>query len=392
MAEYEIYLRDANLQRVAEVDHFAKLELVLRFDDVSTWALDAPAGGVAARNAVAGNGIIVRRDGETILSGPIRPQRRVWAEDRSMATLAGPDDTVFVHDRLALPVPSGPPYTAAEHDVRTGVASTVMLAYVHANAALGASVPRRAPFLQVATDPLIGATVTGRARFVNLLELLQSLALSGGDLGFRVVQLGFSQVLEFQVYQPVDRTASAIFSPLLGTLRGFEYAVDPPEANHVIVGGGGEGTARLFVEAGDSASIVTWGRIEQFRDRRDTTDAAELAQTAAEELEEKAIKTSLGLTPIDTEALAFGTDYGLGDRVTVVITDDSDVVDPVLEPLVTTQELVRGVRITVTEEGETVEPIIGTPDAQNPSARATVLRIFGRQRAVAERLSRLERR
>lgn len=392
MSNYALYVRDADRRTMAEVDHFTRLDLELRFNEVGTWAIDVPPGGDAARRLAPGAGLIVVRDGETLLSGPVRAQRRSWSDERSLATFSGPDDAVYLRDRLAYPVPSGPPYAAAEADVRTGVASTVMRAYVDANAGPGANPERRVRGLALGTDPLIGTSGTWRARFVGLLELLQSIAVAAGDLGFRVVQAGTD--LEFQVYQPVDRTRTAIFSPKLGTLRAFEYAVEPPELNYVIVGGGGEGTARLFVERGDPDSIVEWDRIESFRDRRDTTASDELSLTADEELTERAVKTSLSVTPLDTDGLAFGTGYGLGDRVTVVITRETSIVDPALETLTEMQDVIRGIHITLTPDGaETVQPIVGTPDGPDPSPDLGAVRqILQGQRRLDERMSRLERR
>src|SRR5690606_2488261 len=107
-------------------------------------------------------------------------------------------------------------------------------------------------------DKGLGKNITGRARFQNLLEFLSSLALSGGGLGFRVVQVGNN--LEFQVYQPSNKTKSAFFSPLLGNLSSFEYSNDNPEANLVIIGGSGEGKDRIIMWKGDNESVTKYGR------------------------------------------------------------------------------------------------------------------------------------
>lgn len=386
MARYALVLRDAARRRVLEVDHFARFEATLRFNDVGGWLLDLPAGSVAARAATTAMGLIVERDGATLLSGPIIGQRRRWAERESVLTLTGADDMVHLRDAVARPVPDGPPYDAADHDVRSGVASTVLGAYVAANVGPGAR--WSVPGLVVGADPVVGTPVTGRARFVNLLELLRELALAGGDLGFRVVQAGTA--LAFGVSAPRDRTATAVLSPLLGTLAGFEYAVDPPEANHLIVAGGGEGVLRVFVEQDDPDSIAAVARrIVRFRDRRDTSDPVEMAQTAAEELATGAARTSLSVTPLDTAGLAFGRDYGLGDRVTVVVTEEDGVTDPRPTALATIQDVVREVRLSLTpERGEEVAPLIGTPQSQAAGA----WRVLAARRELGERLSALERR
>jgi hypothetical protein len=184
-----------------------------------------------------------------------------------------------------------------------------------------------------------------------LLDLLASLALAGGDLGFRMVQQGSG--VEFQVYEPRDQSDFVIFSRELGNLSAFNHESEGPEANYLIGAGGGEGTARMFVEKGDAASVAEYGRIEQFRDRRDTTDAAEIEQTLDEEIAAKGDRFGLSLSPAETLAFGFGSDYALGDRV-------SAVVDGVVH-----QDVIRELAISLTADGETITPTIGTPGTTN---------------------------
>ena len=110
-----------------------------------------------------------------------------------------------------------------------------------------------------------------------------------------------------------------------------------------------------------------------FRDRRDTTDSAELEQTIDEELGERAASTEVRMQPVDTASIAFGTDYGLGDRVTVVVDG------------VPIQDLIREVRILLNEGGETVTPVIADAAYRGASILPTVSEL-------RRRLSSLERR
>ncbi len=351
MAKYKLYVRDSGLSKVGEIDDFGKLDLISRFNQPGSFALDVPAGtDIASYLSVKGAGLILERDDlvDPIFSGPVIIKIKDWNKDQNRLTVSGPDDTIWLTRRLAYPVVTGPPYSAQAHDVRTGVCETIMRQYVNLNAGPGANTERQVTGLTLAADTTLGSSITGRARFNNLLEFLQGLALAGGDLGFRIVQSGSD--IEFQVYQPTDKTATIIFSEELGNLRAYEYSVEAAEANYFIAGGGGEGVARTFQEKGDSQSIVDWGRIEQFRDRRDTTDTDELIQTIDEELLSKAEKTNLSTTPINTDAIAFLTDYGLGDKVTVMV--DGEAI----------QDVIREVKITLTrDKGEVVTPTIGTP-------------------------------
>lgn len=384
---YRVYLRAADLSRIGEI-RFLQLDIRLLFSDVSEWILELPADDDIVAEIEYGQGIIIERNGQVLLSGPIGGIEHTWDASNNKFVLSGPDDTVYLNDKLGLPVITGPPYSASEHDVQTGVASTVLRSYVNRNVGPGAQVARRQAGLVLATvDPLVGTTVTGRARFDNLLALMQSLALAGGDLGFRIVQSETAAQLIFEVYQPANKTASVIFSPQLGNLRSFRYSTIVAEANYIIVGGGGEGTARTFAEQGDSASITLFGRrIEQFRDRRDTTVAGELTQTATEELANKAGKTSLSISPLDTEGLAFITDYLLGDRVTVIANGAKRGTS--IPPAITIQDIIREIHIVVQETGEVIQPSVGTPE----SGSRDLFSIFNRITKSEARLRNLERR
>lgn len=374
MSDWQLIVRDSTLGRVGEISDFSKLEMVLRFNLPDTWILDLPTDAQSADALQQpGAGLIVKRDGETIMSGPVITPQRGWDINGDKLTVAGVSDDIHLEDRLVRPC--APPYTATDYDVRTGAAETVIRAYVDANAGPSAAVERRVAGLILAADGGHGTTVTGRGRWDVLGDLIRALAVAGGDLGFRIVQSGTTLV--FQVYVPVDNSGSVIFSPELGNLRAFNYAPTAPEADWVVAAGSGEGTARTIRESGDNDAIVRWNRrIEVFRDRRDTSVAAELDQTIAEELAGKAEKTALSITPVDTLAVAYLTDYTLGDKVTVEI-DGAPFSD-----------VVREVHLTVDSNGDVIEPTIGTPGTTTKD----YLGLIGAVRALRRKVTNLERR
>lgn len=402
---YKLYVRDQYLNRVAEIDDYNSLEMIPRFNDVGPWILDIPTDSKAAKEIMKSkSGIIVTRNGETLLSGPVATRKRTFKGGEDKLTISGCDDNVWLK-RIAYPEINGN-FAASAYNIRSGAAETVMKHFVNVNAGPGALPERRKLSLEV--DRGIGLNVTGKARFNNLIEFLQSIALSGGDLGFRVLQA--NNTLEFQVYDPADKTKTAFFSPLLGNLLEFEYTYENPETNYVIVGGGGEGVNRIIRQRGDSASIVEHGRYETFVDQRDTTEVNELEQAMDEELAGKAQKASLSISPIDTEMLAFGRDYNLGDKVSVVLTQPNEIVTiesfnyflstyqtgtmdvervrKVQEKIQVIQDVVREIKITITPESESISPVVGTPDSTNNS----ILGIFKRMNKLNTRISNLERR
>jgi hypothetical protein len=383
MVKYKLYVRDQNFNRVAEIDDYSKLEIVLNFNMIGTWQLELPSNSNAAYELIKPQaGIIVLRNGQTLFSGPTKIVNRKWNKSGDKITVSGFDDNIFLQRSLAYPVTSGPPYTAQAYDVRTGKAETIMKAYLNANIGSGAQSNRKIN-ITTDTDLGLGLTVTGRARFQTLMELFGGLALAGGDMGFKVVQS--NNALLFTTYIPSDKTSTVIFSPLLGNLIDFEYTLTAPDENYVIAGGTGEGTARIFAEQGDSDSISVYGRMEHFIDSRDVSSTSELLQSVQNELVQMAEQTALSITPIETNAIQFGRDYNLGDKVTVVITQENDSGGQ--DIIQTIQDVIREVKFTIDKDGEVVSPFVGTPDTLSHNS----INIFSKMKKMDKRIKNIER-
>jgi hypothetical protein len=388
--ELIVHLRDADAIRQAQIDDYVSLQLNLKHQDVGAWLLtlhpDSPGftAFLDAINAGGGvgeighTGIEVTRGGTVIFSGPVATIDRARKGNADVVTLSGPDDSVWLARRLAMPEPAtaAPPYASDAYDVRSGAASTVMFGYVDANAGPGALAARQVAGLVLAPDLAVGADLPNQqARLQTLLELLQGIALAGGDLGFGILSDGAGSLV-FSVYEPSDRTAEVIFSDGIGNLGDYEYEVTAPSGDYVVVGGGGELTARTFLEQGDTAGIARWGRVEFFRDRRDTTDLTEMAQTAGEELAAKGENVAVTIAVRDTPQIAYGVNYTLGDRVTCVV-DGLQIT-----------EVVREAKITKNINGEVIEPTLATPGATRPG----LPQLFAGRRTDRTRIGNLERR
>jgi hypothetical protein len=373
--DWTVYVRSPDLTTGAQVDDFQSLELVDRFNDVESWSLDIGAGSAAAAGLMRdGAGIVVTLGGTVVLSGPVTRRERSWADAANRLLVSGRGDTVWLARRLAHPQPTtaAPPYSTQAYDVRTGTCSTVLRQYVDFNAAGSALAVRQVPGLTLAADPGLGTSITGRARWQSLLQLLQELALAGGALGFQVNQVGSG--IQFSVFQPTDRTASVVFSPDLANLSAFDWSEEAPASNYIVVGGSGTDVSRAIYESQDAVAVARWGRVEAFRDRRDTNVTTELAQAASDQLQQDAGPTSLAMTPIDLRQMAYLTHYFLGDQVTVVM-DGQPV-----------RQLIREVHVKLTPEaGAVVTPTIGTPGRQD------LLGFFDRLRAAERRLTNLEK-
>lgn len=375
-ARYTITVRSSDGSESSPLEGWTKLSATLRHNVPGSWLLE---GLPSSRRSVLGpgSGIVVRRDGDVLLSGPVFGLRRVKAKKQDTLELRGPDDLVDLWDRLAHPEPATGDYSIAAYDVRTGPAETVIKEFVEWNAAGSALTPRRTAGLSVALDQARGSDVIGRGRNQVLGILAAELALSGGDLGLQVLQ-DDDGGRTFDVYAPTDRTATALFGVERANVERYDYDLELGDGNFLIVAGGGEEELRVFVEGGDAASVVRWARrSERFVDQRQTTNVDELAQKRDEELLARADQERAKLEVIDTRGLGFGSGYGLGDRVTVLV--DGEQV----------QQVIREVEIVAEHKGETVKPIVASPGAADLGTGLG--RMFARARRLDARVSNVER-
>lgn len=325
---YEIRIRDTNRIKTGDLGRITSLKIIPRFLDVGAFEVSVPLAHSQVSKLVPGGWLQFLSEDEEIISGQIRGFKTIVDENNVGGTLQvyGPSAEQVVADRLAYQVPTSAATSqgAADYDRRSGVAETVVKAYVNLNAGPGALVARRVAGLVMETDLARGASVKGSARMFNLSELISPLCLSGG-IGWRVRFNGDN--LEFQVYVPSDKSGTAKFGSTLGNLVSFERVREAAKTNTSIVGGQGEGTARVFREMGDAAAVAAWNnRTETFIDRRDTTDTIELDQAGTEELVNNGPIEGLSIKTADIPNMRFYRDYFLGDKVSIPEAGITDII------------------------------------------------------------------
>ncbi len=365
-ANYEVFIRNEAGERVAQVTAFDSLQMVRRFNAAGSWVLTASADALTALTTKGG--ITVYRNGALFFSGRVTE----FADQSGLTiTTNGNDDLDMITGPLALPVPGGAPYTV-DYDVRTGAAETVIKQYVNLNAGPGSIAARRAVGLTIETDSARGGQVTGRARFEKLIDVIRSLAVQGGNIGFRIL------AMQFGVYITADKSDQVIFSKELGTLGDYKFTTRRGEENSIYVGGAGTGSARTIFEVNDPEGVTSWGRREAFLDKGNTSDVTELAAAGAEELAKKSGETILTITPLPTAMMQPIDDYDIGDWVKAVI-----------RGMLITQQ-VREIKTTLSSSGESNELAIGTEGATTDTTG--LASIYSRMRGLDKRVNTMERR
>jgi hypothetical protein len=356
---------------VAVIPSWSGLDLQPRYNGAGTWTLTMPYDRWAAKVAPADVWTFDWRD--LRVTGLVESMEP-GLDERGQLVLAvgGLEAFALLGDVLAWPNPALALTNQPERFRMQGAAETVLRTVLHGN-----MVTRRADNLTVDASLGRGGSFTVNARFQPVMELVTAVDAAG--LGIKVGLVDDSSLratMRVSFFEGVDRSDRVRLSQAMGTLRAWKHANNAPTGTDIIVGGKGQGTARLFVRVKDDAVAATWGRKrEVFLDARDEAAAAVLTERGNEALVEAAASASFELDATDVRSMRFGEHYHLGDRVLVDLSTD-----------VGQTETLRGAQIAAdSSSGVTVKLIPGNPDAAPDLKMAAILR------AMRTRLRALER-
>lgn len=364
---------------------WSSLTVDLNFNQPAAGTVTLPAWPEVVAQLQPGNRLTVIRDGAIWCAGPLEnPQSFTWDTDTNTEpgtiTCGFSDDLARIAGYLTYQNPAAafsgqdPDGTVVRSITGTN-AETIIRTLVNENCGPGAISARRIEHLVLDTVAGVGTSTAISTRFEALLDVCRTVASKDG-LGFRTRQVG-SQI-KFGVYAPVDRTATARFSQALGNLRSVSYGLVAPLATAELVQGGDPSTATgVYVEV-DSGSAADWYRVEKLQDQSGVIDDAdgELTQAGTLALQDDNPQSSLATVTVDSDDLKAGRDFGLGDRVTVVLPTGLEVAD-----------VVRTISLQADPDGgEVVTSTVGNQDQSTAAATTRVVR------DLARRLARLETR
>ena len=381
MADWQLWVRGTDREWLGVIDDELSFTATPRHLELGAWQITVQAGTPSADLLLEGAGVVLLDgDGTVLMSGPKRPMERSndASPDGDTITVTGVDDTAALA-RIVYPSPgtaitsSGTTHSA-EHWTRTGPGEDVLRDLIDTQAGPEALSGRRVPGLVIPESEGRGRELTSQLRLDKLLEAGWAIAEAVG-LGFHVVQDEETTDLHLRIYEPRDLADSVRFGAHLGNLASYSYEASPPEVTDVIVAAGGEGTDRMFFHHQRRDDMWPDVIVEEVIDARDLAlepgdgdedwvDPEEGAeQRATERLDEGEAKASVEFVPIDTDALTYGADYHLGDRVTAEI-DIGDVTNIIREVVYTRDPT----------SGEVVAPAIGEAQDQ-PQIYKRVARI-----------------
>lgn len=315
---------------------------VLRHNDISTYTFTLDGRDPLAQRLTKGWALLTTDTGIRF-SGAIQAFHTEATGQLLTTTVTGRDELHRLADRVIYPNPArgGDAQDRARYEAK-GAAEAVLKKLVTLNAGAEALEPRRSPRFQVEPSSGRGNRVAVSERFSNLLEVAQKIASQGG-LAFTATHEDDGQV-RFRTRVPRDLTRQ-VRLPATG-----ETKLEAPTVTAVLMGGQGEGASRrISMHSRDYG----WGhRVEVFKDRRDTDDTEAIAGDAAEFLADSSETNSATLQIQEGAHRQFGTDYRLGDLITVELGNTS-ISEALLEAEVTWTPLGREISLKV---GQTEHP------------------------------------
>lgn len=379
---FRISVYDKDRAFRCQVGNPSALTATVRHNLVSTLSMTVPLGHERLPELLAdGARLRVTYRGEHLLSGPITADELKTDGASGSYTVTVEDDFRLLREVLGWPAPSALISDQAwrEYKTYTGNAETIVKTVVTENAVTRLAIPG----LSVATNLNRGAVIPGGVAF-RMHPLPDRLfpVVEDAGLGVTVKQVGSGLVLD--VHEPVTHPRS--LSVKGRTLREATMTRKRPTASRAVVGGPGEGTARLFRQVVDTARETAYGmRAEVFQDARDAKDDAETGDVATvmmdargnEALVENGPQNGIAITLAGSGIFKYGPGgFKVGDRVPVKITDT-----------ITVTEVIRECTLKwVSPEYAAIEPAIG--ELTNKPERITAQRIAAIARATRDQEKR----
>lgn len=380
MAEYLIIVTDKQQRVLGDpIACWTSIDVTLKFNEASSGLFTAPGYDWIRDQLVPGCRIVVIRDGQILIAGPM--EKSLWERSDDGDNAGAGQLTVNFADYLSLIVarqtyPDGtlaPSAQVVDNWTFTGSAELALRDLVDKNAGPSTVTGRAIPNLVLGTVASVGSSGTFSAdRAEPLGDVLRRVAAAGGNIGFQARKSG-NQVL-FEVFQPTDLSDQVVFGFGTGSLKYIARELTAPTANAAIVGGQGTGADRFLLERDNQGSQDAWDRREILVSRPGNDPTADLNADGDAALADGAETLRIPISTADTPFQKYG-DYTIGSVVSVEDAPGSMISDVVVT-----------VHFQVyPTAGEVVSSTVGSQAAQSDPAW------IQRMRAMERRIAYLER-
>lgn len=213
---------------------------------------------------------------------------------------------------------------AGDYDIRTGTREAVVRAWVNANCINPTDTSRAQYPIVLGAIKGLGDSITEQTRYKVLTDEI-SRVLTTEDLGYSLDIDLTNKKFVFNVSAGVNRTslqsinARILFGLKYGNIAEYKKVIDTTGTKNVVyVAGQGEGAERTIVKV----SAAGTRKKELFVDARDIDLIPALTERGNQNLNEAGEVNNYEFETIEKQ-FRYGTDYDLGDFVTVVIDKDN---------------------------------------------------------------------
>jgi hypothetical protein len=104
----EIILRDPDLEDHGEIGHYNAFKCTMRLNDISSWQLDMHTSDFLGYDIDIDYGIIFKRDGVLMMSGPVTDIQHTLTEGEQKSVVYGACDLDYLMRRVCYPIVEGP--------------------------------------------------------------------------------------------------------------------------------------------------------------------------------------------------------------------------------------------------------------------------------------------
>ncbi|MEI6059037.1 MAG: siphovirus ReqiPepy6 Gp37-like family protein, partial [archaeon] len=337
---YPLYIFDSTLTLLGMIDNYEYLKWNFKYRTVDDFEIKVNRYKNNASYLIAGNIVSVYINNE-YRAGIIELKELTLTQDGKLSEsyhIIGRGLDGLLAERIALYVTA----SGTGYDSQNDKAETIMRHFVDVNCISSGTAARNYSLLELETDLTRGATVKYDARFQILSELLEDISLASG-LGWGVVLDTINKKMNFRIYEGLDRSfgngvnSVVCFNPEYGNVKLLGYRESRLNSKNVTyLGGQDVAELRTVTEVTkDAGSYSDTLRRETFIDARDLDAVDKLTQRGNERLVELGEESVIEMENLSTGPFEFGTDFDVGDIVTVkypsVIEADARIIESQLE-------------------------------------------------------------
>lgn len=352
---------------------------IIRNNAVSTFTLDTNAASPIFQGDQVKGWHVRCTDGDVSLDGMFTSKRRSQDVGVREVSLSAESHVGYVERMICLLDPSKAITAQPDDDTgtykRTGKLEDVVAAMFSANVGQTALAENKTPLVVEASQGR-GKSVTINSRLENLLEVAQTAMLKDTSIVFEsyLPPAGDGPRLRFRASR--DLTREVRLSEINGSLSSFELEESAPEATRAIVSGPGAGDLHEFLSV--SGPATDWGLARTVYVSASNDDEDEMREAGEEELADKGESASITLELVDVPGCRFGTDFTVGDKVTVRLADGAVVTD-----------IVQSAEIEWSETGREIKLHVG-PTLEDPGETDKAL--VKKVKALSSKLGKVEKR